>query len=345
MNKKITFPGGEPDIRFEDLLFTPNANREALIDIFTALGDNYIIQGCAGPGDPGYIMLAGEILQVDAHTATGTRFEKVVTYEAGGDKTFNNGTPRQTRQQNRATQSASSGGFPLAGADRLADRIVISVAASSTEQFAEANIPALTAAKIPNLDASKITTGILDVLRIPDLAATKITSGVLDAARIPDLAATKITSGVLDAARIPDLSATKITSGTLASARLDLATDSESRDVTETGKVITAPTLNYAVRTVGYTHIGPSTYNMSNDGVGSVEVDFLATGDIILPLEASNRGQRITFAIDSSDNNVTIKKHATDGGATIVATQRFDYIIIECLNSAGWTMVLELAMP
>lgn len=42
----------------------------------------------------------------------------------------------------------------------------------------------LDAAEIPNLDASKITTGSLGVDRIPDLAASKITSGTFADARI-----------------------------------------------------------------------------------------------------------------------------------------------------------------
>jgi hypothetical protein len=45
----------------------------------------------------------------------------------------------------------------------------------------------LTAADIPALDASKITTGTFDVARIPDLDASKITSGIFDLARIPNI--------------------------------------------------------------------------------------------------------------------------------------------------------------
>ena len=71
------------------------------------------------------------------------------------------------------------------------------------------------AANIPNLAASKITSGTLGTARIPDLAASKITSGTLGDARIPSLAASKITSGTFDAARIPNISTDKLTSGTL----------------------------------------------------------------------------------------------------------------------------------
>lgn len=65
--------------------------------------------------------------------------------------------------------------------------------------------------------------GVLDktwnASQIPNLPASKITSGTFDAARIPNLDASKITSGTFGAARIPSLDASKIGSGTLPVAR------------------------------------------------------------------------------------------------------------------------------
>ena len=78
----------------------------------------------------------------------------------------------------------------------------------------------LVAARIPNLNASKITEGTLSTDRIPGLNASKITAGTLVAARIPGLNASKITAGTLVAARIPGLNASKITAGTLVAARI-----------------------------------------------------------------------------------------------------------------------------
>lgn len=73
---------------------------------------------------------------------------------------------------------------------------------------------------VQNVDAGKMTTGILNVGRIPNLDAAKITSGAFNVARIPSLDTAKITTGVFDVARIPGLDGAKITSGTINAARL-----------------------------------------------------------------------------------------------------------------------------
>lgn len=58
-----------------------------------------------------------------------------------------------------------------------------------------------------------------DVTQIPNLPASKITSGTLADARIPSLPASKITSGTFADARIPNLNTSKLTAGTLGVAR------------------------------------------------------------------------------------------------------------------------------
>lgn len=65
------------------------------------------------------------------------------------------------------------------------------------------------ASNVPNLDASKVTTGVFNVNRLPSIDASKVTSGQFDPARIPDLSANKVTHGVFDVSRIPDLSPAK----------------------------------------------------------------------------------------------------------------------------------------
>ena len=64
--------------------------------------------------------------------------------------------------------------------------------------------------KIPNLAASKITSGMLNLLRIPNLPASKITSGVFNSLRIPSLDASKINSGKFANARIPTATSTLV---------------------------------------------------------------------------------------------------------------------------------------
>jgi hypothetical protein len=59
--------------------------------------------------------------------------------------------------------------------------------------FSDTLIPAITADKVPSLDAAKITTGTFPIARIPNLTADKITSGTLFTSVIPTLDPTKVT--------------------------------------------------------------------------------------------------------------------------------------------------------
>jgi len=115
MNKKLLFPGGEPDINIDDLLRDPIANRAALFGLLQGLapGTNCVVSGAINiigifaANTDGYVWLDGELLQMDAASNTTVapelwEVQKEVTYDSLGDKTFNNSTPRQTWQKNRA---------------------------------------------------------------------------------------------------------------------------------------------------------------------------------------------------------------------------------------------------
>ena len=95
-----------------------------------------------------------------------------------------------------------------------------------------------------------------DVTQIPNLPASKITSGTFAAARIPALDASKVSTGTFSADRIPNLAASKVTSGTFAQARIPQQITVSSINATmpasSSGEVnvsVTAPTVS------GYTFL------------------------------------------------------------------------------------------
>ena len=74
---------------------------------------------------------------------------------------------------------------------------------------------ALLPTDIPNLDASKITTGAFGASRISSVDATTITLGTVAVARLPNLDASKITTGTFPDAQLSSLSVSKLIGGTI----------------------------------------------------------------------------------------------------------------------------------
>lgn len=146
MDFKLTFPGGEPNISNPDLMFTQYSNQFAIHAIGTGIDkydEGFTVSGCEfeatyNPIDDtitcsisdGYIMLKGKVTKVvntsvitfaNSYFYTNARkpayiyAEKVTTYNVLGDKQFEDGTNRQTWQENRIQLSQTFSETPEAG--------------------------------------------------------------------------------------------------------------------------------------------------------------------------------------------------------------------------------------
>jgi len=233
MDKFIKTDTGGLPLRLDDLIWEQGELDASNFGIYQALqadllayGTDYIVEGCTY-GAPnitaGWIMLASELLRVDAHAGTDNYFAKVSTFDARGDKTFKDASSQSTYQVNRGVLNAASGSLNITTALRLEDK-VIQLLATSTEEFAVANIP--------NLPASKTTSGTFAAARIPQATEGAVGGGELvtqaemntgtDDTRI--VTALKARTTTWSAGQIPSLAASIITSGTFAAARIPQAT-------------------------------------------------------------------------------------------------------------------------
>lgn len=222
MDKRRSFTGGEPDVRLNQILIDAEANRPAMygmMEAFERFG-NFIISGCVvtvggtAPNNTwdltaGYIYLNQEIVQVetqagifDADTQF-LAFIKQTTYNSLGDKTFIDGTPRQTWEVNRGIinvqGSVSASELDAINGDRLKDiidfkkDIISAVQTDTTIDFStDEDLIRVDVSSIPSNDVS------LTITNVPNGDDTKyieVTSSVAKAVNFP---------GVVDASNVPN---------------------------------------------------------------------------------------------------------------------------------------------
>ena len=158
------------------------------------------------------------------------------------------------------------------------------------------------AGRIPNIDASKITSGTLNSARIPSLDASKITSGTFADGRIPNLSASKVTSGTFDVARIPNIPATKITSATWVPKATALYNSSTGTDGTVT---LSSSAANYNHMRIYFKKNGDSgacsstdVYSPNGKKVGLVGANVSGTTGQLFGKVVSISGTSITKTVD-----------------------------------------------
>jgi hypothetical protein len=143
---------------------------------------------------------------------------------------------------------------------------------------------AFAGAQIPDLAASKITTGTVNANRIPALPTSQITTGTfnlnripaVDDARIPNLE-TLSYGGAFATGQIPNLVASKITSGTLNSDRIPiLPTDRYGSAVLLTGAQSIGGTKTFSDIPI----LPASDPTADNEAARKAYVDSAAAGDI-----------------------------------------------------------------
>ena len=102
---------------------------QAFNNLLRGFGDDFIVQGVVASGTTpniaiteGWVLLAGELLKVDAQTGISTNktFVKVTTFDSRGNKTFQNASVEDTYEKNRAVATGTGGNLAFNG-DTLLD--------------------------------------------------------------------------------------------------------------------------------------------------------------------------------------------------------------------------------
>ena len=206
------------------------------------------------------------------------------------------------------------------------------VLASPTSAAGVPSFRELDASDIPNLPASKITSGTLDEARIPSLNASKITAGTLDAARIPNLDASKIATGTLDDARIPNLNASKINAGTLDAARIPGLDASKITSGTFDAARIPDLSSKYVTLDTAQTITGKKTFT------GGVDANYIDLGDARLVWDSGTHSLHVTKRPGSSyagDISIYADGDVAGGGPGSGSTIKY----VNCANDAAYSAI------
>ena len=172
-------------------------------------------------------------------------------------------------------------------------------------------IPLLQTGKIPDLPASKITSGSFSANRIsgtftssqiPSLPTSKITSGSFDPDRIPSLPTSKITSGSFDPARIPNLDTSKITSGSFSADRISGTIHNDRIPLLQTGKI---PDLPASKITSGSFSADRISGTFISSQIPSLHTSKITTGIFTLDRIPTIDWSRIQAAVDANVNTST----------------------------------------
>lgn len=341
MDKKLLFTGGEPDVRLDHIYIDAEANRPALHAMLESFAvganPNFIIQGCivvVGGVAPtntwsvaaGYIYLNDEIVQVDSDSGvfdSGTQvlaYDKVVSYNSDGDKTFIDGNPRQTWQENRgvitAQSSVSATELDAINGEQMDNKIKRYIA-GGIESFTNQNATIANDTRFVNytLNGPSVWT-----LTIPDADDENVYNNTLIINMIKQ-------QGVLD---IEQADTTTIISSIGTSGQIILVNDGSSWNVL----------LNETELKVKSLSNGES-YSVT-ENIEFIKIPSgVTSGTITLP-KSDGKGGKMIRVMSTGGSGVTIEEN---DGTDLIASSTAQYYYVFESDTSNWIRAYQASRP
>ena len=279
------------------------------------------------PFAPVILLAAGdlEVLHVDAdgeeHEYASNSYDvNVSSYPGTGSVTFDNAPPdgrtlvfRRNLPYSQLTQLSTQSAYDPRDVEAALDRVTLLAGQAAVSSALDADeLEDLEADDIPDLPASKITSGQFDDDRIPNLQAGKIINGEFDSNLIPNLPANRIVTGSFDADRIPGISADKTIYGEF---HVDRIPDIPVAKVPNlSANKITSDRLNKNRLPEGYgdlfknAALTDTTLSFTQDDNSSVDVDLSGLATAVVGGTGSSGS---SAGITSSRNNWIVSRVVT----------------------------------